>query len=77
MPSFEIQSGDETVILEVVENFNSIYKTDFKVTKFEEDDFIMFATIEYQKESLSDIFDLGGYFEAKVNRMRQKKEIDW
>lgn len=77
MPNFDIQSGDEILIKGVVQNYNQKFKTDFKIIKFEEDDFVLFATIEYERAELSDIFELGGYFEAKVREMRQSKKIDW
>ena len=77
MPSFDIQSGDEILIKEVINYYNQKFKTDFKVVKFEEDDFVIFATVEYDKARLCDIFALGGYFEASVHKKRQNKEIDW
>lgn len=73
---FEIISGDDILIKEVVSNYNTTYKTDFEIVKFIYDE-VVFAIIKVSKYKLSDIFDLGSQFGGYAQHKRQNDEIDW
>ena len=73
---FEIISGDDVLIKEVINNFNKTYNTDFEKVKFIYDE-VVFARIKVSKFKLSDIFDLGSQLGGYAQHNRQKGEIDW
>lgn len=73
---FEIISTDDSVILEAIESYNKIYKTDFNIVEFIYDE-VVFAKIEVSRYRMSDIFDLGYFFHSLVTLKRQKGEINW
>jgi predicted RNA-binding protein len=73
---FDIISGDDILIIEVVSNYNTTYKTDFEIAKFIYDE-VVFARIQASKYKLSDIFELGNQFGGYAKFKREKGEIDW
>ncbi len=73
---FEIISGDDILIKEVVSNYNKTYNTDFEILKFIYDE-VVFARLKVSKFKFSDIFDLGNQFGGYAQFKRQKGEIDW
>lgn len=73
---FDIISGDDILISEIVKNYNDTYKTDFKVIEFVYDE-VIFARIEASSFKISDIFNLGYQLGSTAEYKRQKGEIDW
>jgi hypothetical protein len=73
---FEIISGDDILIKEVVNNYNKTYNTDFEIVKFTYDE-VVCARIKVSKYKLSNIFDLGNQLGGYAQHKRQKGEIDW
>lgn len=73
---FDIISTDDIVIIEAVQDYNKIYKTDFEIVKFIYDE-VVFARLKVTKYQISDIFDLGYIFHSFIVSKRQKREIDW
>jgi len=53
----------DKLLLEAIESYNSIYKTDFRLNEFVFDE-VNFAIVEYTNASASQIFDLGRTFGA-------------
>ena len=76
MLEFKIISTDDKIIIEAIQEYNKIYKTDFEVIEFIYDE-VVFAKIKVSQCQLSHIFDLGYYFHSYVVLKRQKGEIDW
>lgn len=73
---FDIISGDDMLIKEVVKNYNETYKTDFKIVEFIYDE-VVFARIETSTYKTSDIFNLGYQLGSTAQYKREKGEIDW
>jgi len=73
---FDIVCTDDKVILEAIEAYNKMYKTNFEVIEFIYDD-VVFARIKVSEYEVSNIFDLGYFFHSTVVQKRQKGEIDW
>ncbi len=75
--TFKIISSDDILIKEVIEQYNSIYKTDFQIERFLYDE-VVFAIISVDKlTDISNIFHLGYQFGAFAQYKRNNKEIDW
>lgn len=74
--TFEIISGDDILINEVVNNYNETYKTDFKILEFIYDE-VIFVRIKVSNYKVSDIFNLGYQLGIYVQFKREKGEIDW
>jgi len=72
-----ICGGDEFLIKEVIEGYNKTYKTDFEIVSFEELAGVLFADIKASDIKVHHIFDLGSSFGAGLQRLRDKREIDW
>ncbi|MDO4230396.1 MAG: hypothetical protein Q4C98_11325 [Capnocytophaga sp.] len=60
---FEVITGDETLIQEVIEYYNELYKTDFIINEFEDRDGVIFAKISYTKGNINDAVQLGIFLE--------------
>lgn len=73
---FEVITTDDKVIVEAVNSYNEIYKTDFQIIEFIYDE-VVFAKIKVEKYKISDIFDLGYFFHSLVVLKRNRGEIDW
>ncbi|MEA5260811.1 hypothetical protein VB264_23630 [Arcicella aquatica] len=73
---FDVISGDDEVILDVISKYNDIYKTDFTVLEFNYDEVVM-AKIKVTKYEILNIFHLGYCFSARIEKKRQKGEINW
>ena len=76
MVEFNVISTDDKVILEAIQEYNKIYKTDFEVIEFIYDE-VIFAKIKVSQYQLSHIFDLGYYFHSYIELKRKRGEIDW
>ena len=75
--TFEVISGNTTLIREIIEFYNKDYGTDFSVVDFDNRDGVIFAIIKSSNASDSDIFQLGNFFGMEVQIKRSKKEINW
>jgi hypothetical protein len=75
--SFELITGDEILISEVVDYFNAKYGRDFKITGYDNRDGVIFAKIAYEKSTLNDVFQLGSIFGMRIQYKRDKGELDW
>ncbi|PGH40530.1 MAG: hypothetical protein CRN43_02445 [Candidatus Nephrothrix sp. EaCA] len=73
---FETITTDDKVIVEAVDSYNKIHKTDFQIVEFIYDE-VVFAKIKVEKYKASDIFDLGYFFHSLVALKRNRGEIDW
>lgn len=73
---FDVISNDDKIIVEAIAKYNKMYKTDFEIVKFIYDE-VVFARLKVTRYEVSDIFQLGYYFNALVDLKRQKGEIDW
>jgi len=71
---FETITTDDKVIVEAVDSYNKIHKTDFQIVEFIE---VVFTKIKAEKYKASDIFDLGYFFHSLVALKRNRGEIDW
>jgi hypothetical protein len=74
---FELITGDENLIIEVINDFNIKYETDFELVNFEDKDGVIFAKVKYEKSTINDIFQLGCIFGMKIHKKRNLGEIDW
>ncbi len=73
---FRVICNNEKYLNSTLQWYNSIYKTDFKVSEFILDE-VNFAVIEATRYSISDIFNIGYAFGAKEEKLRISGEIDW
>lgn len=74
--SLKIMSGDEKVIVDTLIKFNRHFNTEITIKEFDYDE-IIFATLNFSKSSVSDIFYLGYFFGEDIKKKRSNKEIDW
>ena len=59
-----------------IESFNKIYKTDFKIIEFIDDE-VPFCKIRATEYTITNVFDLGYSLAAEQYTLRAKGEIDW
>ncbi|WOC53119.1 hypothetical protein BPO_p0036 (plasmid) [Bergeyella porcorum] len=74
---FEIITGDEILIKEVVEYYNNLYKTNFFIEEYEDRDGVIFAKISYTNANINDVAQLCIFFGMRIQYKREKGEIDW
>ncbi|WP_172917728.1 hypothetical protein [Capnocytophaga canis] len=75
--NFEIITGDEILIQEVIEYYNDLYKTDFIINEYEDRDGVIFAKISYTNANINDVVQLGVFFGMRIQYKRDNNEIDW
>lgn len=73
---FQVICSDDILIKDVIEKYNSVYKTNFEIINFIYDE-VVFCIIRVTDYKTSDIFDLGYQFGSYAQFKRQKGEIDW
>jgi len=73
---FTVICNDEGYLNQVIDWYNSSYKTDFRIIRIINDE-VGFAEIEVSNYKDSDLFDLGYQFGVKEQRLRQEGKIDW
>jgi Zn/Cd-binding protein ZinT len=73
---FSVICNDKNYLSQVIDWYNSNYKTDFEIIKIINDE-VDFAEIEVTKYKPSDLFDLGYQFGVKEETLRQEGKIDW
>lgn len=73
---FRVICNDKNYLHSSLEWYNSINKTDFKISEFILDE-VNFAIIEVTQYTLSDIFNCGYAFGVKEEKLRANGEIDW
>lgn len=73
---FRVICNDKKQLEASIHWYNSIYNTDFLITKFILDE-VNFAYIKVTKYTFSDIFNIGHTFGVKEEKLRQNGEIDW
>lgn len=74
--TFTIICDDEKHLQETLDWYNKTYDTDFKITNIIYDE-VNFVDIISTKSTLTDIFDIGYHFGVKIQKLREKGEIDW
>lgn len=74
---FEVITGDEILINDVIKYYNDSYNCDFFIQEFEDRDGVIFAKINYTKASINDIAQLCIFFGMRIQYKRDKNEIDW
>lgn len=74
--SFEEMVMFSEVLEEVINEHNHYHKTDFRITKID-DDGLTFCTIEASRYQLKDIFSLGYSLSLIQNEKKSKGELDW
>lgn len=73
-----IPTGNPTIVEELVNDFNSRYKVEFKYLGSEDRDGVEFALVERGASiSLDEVFLLGFFYGGKVRQLRDSKKIDW
>lgn len=73
--TFRIICDDETYLEETLDWYNNTYDTDFKITNTIYDE-VNFVDISSAKFTLTDIFDIGYHLGVKIQKLREKGEID-
>lgn len=73
---FRVICNDEKYLKSSLDWYNSIYKTDFNISKYILDE-VNFADIEAERYTLADVFNIGYAFGAQEQKLREKGEIDW
>jgi hypothetical protein len=72
----KIISSDDKLILDVIENYNKVYGTDFRVEEFIYDE-VVFAVLSATRFTYRDVFDLGYQFGGTAQYKRDRGEIFW
>lgn len=73
---FKVMSSDDKLIVQVVDNYNKVYGTDFTIIEFIYDE-VVFARLTATKYSLEDIFNLGYQFGTTAQHKRERGEVLW
>lgn len=73
---FKIISGDDMLIITVIEQYNKKNNTRFEVKRFEYDE-VIFAELHANSINASDVFGLGYLFGVTSQEKRVRNEIDW
>jgi hypothetical protein len=74
--TFEVMITFPKLLQRRIEEYNSRYKTDFRLIEVTDDE-VPFCKITVSNYKISDIFDLGYGLAALQYRLREKGEIDW
>lgn len=72
-----VATGDYALVMELLNQFNKIYKSNMVYVESVEVDGVMFSYIDISNVSSDHIFLFGSLFGSKVRGLRDKKEIDW
>ena len=73
---FDVISGDDILIKEVIKNYNRTYNTNFEIVNFIYDE-VVFSRIRATNYKVSDLFELGSQFGVYCQYKRQNGEIEW
>jgi hypothetical protein len=73
MVEFNVISGNDVLIKEIVESYNNIYNTDFEIVEFIYDK-VVYTKLRVNKYTISDIFRLGYQLGGFVENQRYKSE---
>ena len=73
---FKVMVTFPHVLEERVQKHNELYDTDFRIVETIYDD-VPFCIIEFSKNDLSQIFDLGYGLAMLEHSKKEKGEIDW
>jgi hypothetical protein len=73
---FKVPSSDDKLIIQVVDNYNKHYGTDFAIAEFIYDE-VVFVRLTATEYSLEDVFNLGYQFGVTAQYKREKGEISW
>ena len=71
---FRIHTNHKDLLLNAIEKFNNVYKTDFSLVEYVWDE-VNYAIIEYESASDDKIFNLGYQFGGFIMHLRNKGEI--
>lgn len=73
---FEVMVTFPNLLIQKVDEYNKLYKTNFKVVDIIDDE-VQFCKIKVSEYNISDIFNLGYSLAVLQYRLREKGEIDW
>ncbi|MFY0600436.1 MAG: hypothetical protein JXR03_12255 [Cyclobacteriaceae bacterium] len=72
-----VATGDYDIVKELLDKFNSIYKTNMKYQDSVDVDGVMFSYIDINGATIDKVFLFGSMFGSKIRELRDSEEIDW
>lgn len=72
-----IATGDYDIVKELLDKFNSIYKTNMKYQDSVDVDGVMFSYIDINDATIDKVFLFGSMFGSRIRGLRDSEEIDW
>jgi len=72
-----VATGDYDLVKTMVDQFNSVYKTNLFYKDSVDVDGVMFSYIDIGNATIDQIFLFGSMFGSKIRGLRDNKQIDW